>query len=66
MGEKWLKKSNFRALTVRNATALSRNTDFDVICGTRIILRPLIAVGAAGAAGLQKKDAISAFGVIFP
>jgi hypothetical protein len=58
MGEKWLKKSNFRsrtAGTVRNATALSRNADFDVICGTRIILRPLIAVGAVGAAGLQKK-----------
>jgi hypothetical protein len=29
----------------------------------RIILRPLIAVGAAG---LQKKDVISAFSVIFP
>jgi hypothetical protein len=62
MGEKWLKKSKFRARTagtVRNAMALSRNAGFDVICGTRIILRPLIAVGAAG---LQ---IISAFGVIF-
>jgi hypothetical protein len=51
MGEKWLKKSNFRARTAgtfRNATALPQNADFDVICGRRIILRPLIAVGAAG------------------
>jgi hypothetical protein len=66
MGEKWLKKSNFRARTagtVRNATAFSRNTDFYVICGMRIILRPLIAVGATG---LQKKKVISAFSVIFP
>jgi hypothetical protein len=49
------KKSNFRvrtAGTVRNATALSRNADFDVICGTRIILKPLIAVGTAR---LQKR-----------
>jgi hypothetical protein len=56
MGEKWLKKSIFWARTAgtaRNATALSRNADFDAICGTHIILRPLIAVGVVGA-GLQK------------